>query len=69
MSDQKTSEATIETEDQAASDCETEFLQGELSSIKELGFAFRRAASRMSEMAGEEYYQQWLQLTQYENIT
>jgi predicted ATPase len=34
---------------------ELEMLEGELSSIQELRFAFRRAASRLTEMAGQEY--------------
>jgi predicted ATPase len=41
-----------------------EVLQGELASVKELGFAFRRAASRLHEMASAEYYDQWQQLQQ-----
>ena len=36
-----------------------EFLQGELASVRELSFAFRRAASRLTDMLGQEYYQQW----------
>ena len=34
-------------------------LEGELSSIQELSFAYQRAASRMIEMSGEEYLQKW----------
>ena len=34
---------------------ELDVLEGELASVQELGFAFRRAASRLSEMAGSEY--------------
>ena len=30
-------------------------LEGELSSVQELGFAFKRASSRLVEMAGSEY--------------
>ena len=34
---------------------ELDVLEGELASVQELGFAFRRAASRLSEMGGAEY--------------
>ena len=34
---------------------EIDVLEGELASVQELGFAFRRAASRLSEMGGAEY--------------
>ena len=42
----------------AAND-ELKLLEGELSSVQELKFAFRRAASRMTEMAGNEYLKNW----------
>ena len=42
----------------AAND-ELKLLEGELSSVQELKFAFRRAASRMTEMAGKEYLKNW----------
>ena len=42
----------------AAND-ELKLLEGELSSVQELKFAFRRAASRLTEMAGKEYLQNW----------
>ena len=42
----------------AAND-ELKLLEGELSSVQELRFAFRRAASRMTEMAGKEYLKNW----------
>lgn len=42
----------------AAND-ELKLLEGELSSVQELKFAFRRAASRMTEMAGKEYLNIW----------
>jgi hypothetical protein len=38
-----------------AADDELQLLQGELASVQELGFAFRRAASRLTEIAGIEY--------------
>ena len=31
-------------------------LEGELCSVQELGFAFKRAASRLVEMSGEAYH-------------
>lgn len=34
-------------------------LQGELASVQELGFAFKRAASRLIEMSGVEYNAAW----------
>jgi predicted ATPase len=33
--------------------------QGELASIKELSFAFQRAASRLVEMTSVQYYNRW----------
>lgn len=36
--------------------------EGELASIKELGFAFQRAASRMIEMSSEHYFKRWKSL-------
>jgi predicted ATPase len=42
----------------AAND-ELKLLEGELSSVQELKFAFRRAASRLTEMAGKEYLKNW----------
>lgn len=33
--------------------------ESELSSIKELDFAFNRAASRLTEMSSKEYLQKW----------
>ena len=38
---------------------ELEMLEGELSSVQELRFAFKRAASRLTEMAGEGYRKSW----------
>ena len=35
-------------------------LEGELSSVQELRFAFRRAASRLVEMSSKQYYTRWL---------
>ena len=34
-------------------------LHGELASVQELSFAFQRAASRLTEMAGREYHDRW----------
>lgn len=34
-------------------------LEGELASVQELNFAFKRAASRLTEMSGREYYSRW----------
>eukprot|EP00606_Chrysophyceae_sp_TOSAG23-5_P000311 GSChrysophyteH2.ASY1.ANO1.1719.1 assembled CDS len=34
-------------------------MEGELASVQELSFAFRRAASRLTEMAGSEYHRKW----------
>ena len=42
----------------AAND-ELKLLEGELSSVQELKFAFRRAASRLTEMAGKDYLENW----------
>ena len=33
--------------------------EGELASIKELGFAFERACSRLIEMTSEHYFERW----------
>ena len=38
---------------------ELNILQGELASIQELTFAFRRASSRLFEIASEEYLAAW----------
>ena len=38
---------------------ELDLLEGELASVQELSFAFRRAASRLIEMAGSEYHRKW----------
>lgn len=38
---------------------EMDFLEGELASIQELGFAFKRCASRLKEMSGQQYYTNW----------
>ena len=38
---------------------EMDFLEGELASIQELGFAFKRCASRLKEMSGSPYYNNW----------
>lgn len=38
---------------------ELKLLEGELASVQELHFAFRRTASRLTEMAGEEYLLRW----------
>ena len=35
-------------------------LEGELASVQELGFAFKRAASRLIEMSSREYYARWM---------
>jgi predicted ATPase len=40
---------------------ELKVLEGELASIQELSFAFRRAASRLAEMATETYERKWLE--------
>lgn len=42
-----------------ASNDELKLLEGELSSVQELKFAFKRAASRLTEMAGSEYLKNW----------
>jgi len=39
---------------------EMDFLEGELASIQELGFAFKRCASRLKEMSGTSYYNNWI---------
>ena len=39
-----------------------ELMEGELASVQELGFAFHRAASRFTEMAGAEYHAKWAEL-------
>jgi predicted ATPase len=49
-----TSESTTDAAD------ELQLLEGELASVQELSFAFRRAASRLTEMAGSEYHKKWL---------
>jgi hypothetical protein len=38
---------------------ELNILQGELASIQELSFAFRRASSRLIEISSEEYLSAW----------
>jgi predicted ATPase len=38
---------------------ELKLLEGELASVQELSFAFRRAASRLQEMCGEGYLRRW----------
>lgn len=38
---------------------ELKVLEGELSSIQELNFAFQRAASRLKEISGQEYLERW----------
>lgn len=38
---------------------ELDVYEGELASIKELDFAFRRAASRLVEMRSVEYHEKW----------
>jgi predicted ATPase len=38
---------------------ELDVFEGELAAIKELDFAFKRAASRMTEMQSSAYYQRW----------
>lgn len=39
---------------------ELKVLEGELSSVQELSFAFMRAASRIREMAGQSYQDRWI---------
>lgn len=39
---------------------ELKILEGQLSSIQELGFAFKRASSRLNEISSVEYYNNWL---------
>ena len=38
---------------------ELKLLEGELSSVQELSMAFKRAASRLTEMAGADYHARW----------
>jgi predicted ATPase len=38
---------------------ELKLLEGELASVQELRFAFKRAASRLTEMSGAEYVERW----------
>ncbi len=38
---------------------ELKILEGQLSSIQELGFAFKRASSRLNEISSIEYYNNW----------
>jgi hypothetical protein len=38
---------------------ELKLLEGELASVQELRFAFKRAASRLTEMSGEQYLAAW----------
>ncbi len=38
---------------------ELDVFEGELAAIKELDFAFRRAASRLTEMSSRHYLQRW----------
>ena len=38
---------------------ELKILEGELASVQELAFAFRRAGSRLTEMAGSRWQNQW----------
>jgi len=40
---------------------EIKLLEGELASIQELSFAFKRAGSRLVELSGEEYFKAWEQ--------
>lgn len=40
-------------------DREIKLLEGELASIQELSFAFRRAGSRLVELSGEDYLKSW----------
>lgn len=42
-----------------AAEDQLKLLEGELSSVQELRFAFKRAASRLVEMTGQEYFQKW----------
>ena len=39
---------------------ELKILEGQLSSVQELGFAFKRAYSRLNEISSIEYYNNWL---------
>lgn len=38
---------------------ELDVFEGELAAIKELDFAFRRAASRLTEMSSKHYLDRW----------
>jgi predicted ATPase len=42
-----------------AAEDQLKVLEGELSSVQELRFAFQRAASRLTEMTGQDYFQKW----------
>ena len=47
---------------------EMDFLEGELASIQELGFAFKRCASRLKEMSGTSYYNNWKQRNNFNKL-
>ena len=44
------------TDDEGEEEVELSLLDGEISSVQELGFAFRRAASRLTEMSSKEWH-------------
>ncbi len=49
----------IEVKIDAGQQEELDVYEGELASIKELDFAFKRAASRLVEISSKEYYEKW----------
>jgi predicted ATPase len=52
-------ESSSSSSDEEDVQVEVNILEGELASIQELGFAFRRAASRLVEIGSRSYMQRW----------
>ena len=50
---------TVTVESESGKQEEAKVLESELTSIQDLRFAFKRAASRMNEMSSIEYYEKW----------